>query len=87
MINQISTAVIQELSLDWILNPISTNAFFQHYWEKEALFIDRNDSTYYNNLLQVEEMDALINISHRLNPSSLRVMKKQELLPSSKYTD
>lgn len=46
-------------SLDWVLNPVSKQDFFENYWEKKPLLINRENSEYFQNLLsstQIEEM-------------------------------
>lgn len=48
-----------DYSLDWVLDPVSKDDFFENYWEKKPLLINRERKSYYSELLssiQIEKM-------------------------------
>ena len=47
-------------NLDRLLAPVSAETFFAEYWEKKPLYIPRNDPSYYEGLVSLDRIDALI---------------------------
>ena len=47
-------------SFDALLSPISSDTFFEEYWQKKPLFVAREDRSYYDGLPSVDEFDSLI---------------------------
>lgn len=47
-------------SLQWLINPVSTEVFFKEYWEKQPLVIKRNQPNYFSSLLSLDEVDRVI---------------------------
>ncbi|KAJ8945086.1 hypothetical protein NQ318_005266 [Aromia moschata] len=43
----------------WLIAPVSPKKFFEKYWERETLFIERNKATYYSNILTTEKLDGI----------------------------
>ncbi len=50
-------------SLDWLLAPIDTGTFFDEYWEKRPLLVNRNDAAYFTSLPGIDDVDSLIGAS------------------------
>jgi hypothetical protein len=50
-------------SLDWLLAPIDTGTFFDEYWEKRPLLVNRNDAAYYTSLPGIDDVDSLIGVT------------------------
>lgn len=46
--------------IEWLLNPMSPEHFFNDLWEKKPLFVKRNDPNYYNKLFSFEEFDKIL---------------------------
>jgi hypothetical protein len=49
--------------LEWLLRPHSASAFLRDCWEQTPYLIERNDASYYADLLSMEDMDALISVT------------------------
>jgi ribosomal protein L16 Arg81 hydroxylase len=49
-----------DLELSSLLAPTGADQFFRDYWEKEALFIDREDPSCYAGILTSADIDAVI---------------------------
>jgi ribosomal protein L16 Arg81 hydroxylase len=47
-------------SLEWLINPVSKEVFFEEYWEKQPLVIKRNQPNYFGALLSLDEVDRII---------------------------
>lgn len=43
-----------------LIQPISPEVFFNHYWEQRPLHISRNNSDYYSDLFSVKDIDTLL---------------------------
>jgi len=43
-----------------IFSPITHHEFFSTYWEKEPLHIQRKDSTYFADLVSIQDIDTLL---------------------------
>lgn len=67
-----------------LMEPISAPEFFNTYWEKEPLIIHREQEAYFNELFSIETVDQVLDL-HRPTGSSIRVVKNQEPLLSTKY--
>ena len=67
-----------------LIHPITLNDFKEKHWDKKVLLIRRKDTTYYESLLTIAKVDEVLDL-HRPKGASLRVVKNQEPLSSSKY--
>lgn len=47
-------------SLEWLIKPISTETFFNEYWEKQPLVIRRAEREYFAPLLSLDDVDRVI---------------------------
>ena len=47
-------------SLKYCLSPITESCFFEKYWEKQPLFIKRNDPTHFQEILSLEMIDEYL---------------------------
>jgi ribosomal protein L16 Arg81 hydroxylase len=47
-------------SLQWLINPVSKEVFFEEYWEKQPLVVKRNQPNYFSSLLSLDEVDRVI---------------------------
>lgn len=47
-------------SLDWLIHPTSKKAFFEQYFEKQALVVKRSQPDYFANLLSLDDIDRVI---------------------------
>ena len=48
------------MSLNFLLNPITTKTFFQDFWETQVLHINRNDSSYFRSLRDSISLEQII---------------------------
>ncbi|XP_016946296.1 bifunctional lysine-specific demethylase and histidyl-hydroxylase NO66 [Drosophila biarmipes] len=52
--------------LQWILNPVKTEHFFEDFWEKNACLVQRKNPKYYSDLISFKMIDEML-IRHRLD--------------------
>lgn len=45
--------------LERLLNPIKTRDFFQTAWDREPLYVGRNDPSWFNEFFRISDLDAL----------------------------
>lgn len=74
------------LDLSRILYPISLETFFNDYWEKGPLIIERKDNNYYKDLLTMSDVDNIIT-STDLKFPEIRLAKYGTKIPSQEYTN
>lgn len=46
--------------LEWLLDPVGKEVFFEKYWEKQPLVVKRNQPDYFASLLSFDEIDRVI---------------------------
>ncbi len=49
-----------EPSLEWLIEPVSKELFFNDYWEKRPLVVRREQPNYFASLLSLDEVDRVI---------------------------
>jgi ribosomal protein L16 Arg81 hydroxylase len=55
-------------SLEWLIAPITKEAFFAEYWEKQPLVVKRDKSNYFASLLSFGEIDRVLTTLDRRYP-------------------
>jgi ribosomal protein L16 Arg81 hydroxylase len=55
-------------SLEWLINPVSKELFFESYWEKQPLVVQRNQPNYFSPLLSLDEVDRVLTTLDRRYP-------------------
>jgi ribosomal protein L16 Arg81 hydroxylase len=55
-------------SLEWLISPISSDEFFEAYWEKLPLVVRRDRPDYFGSLLSLDEVDRVITTLDRRYP-------------------
>ena len=68
-----------------IISPISVDEFNCRYWEREFLFVQRNDSVLFKDILTLEDLDEFLTRSDLRYPA-LRVIQEGKQIPLSAYT-
>lgn len=74
-----------KFDLEKLLSPYSIDDFFNNNWEKEPLVIQRQESSYYSNLLTIETLDRILSTSNITYPT-LRLVKNGSDIPSQVFT-
>lgn len=46
--------------LEWLLQPVTTEQFFEQYWEKRPLVVSRRRAAYYQPLLSLDDIDRCL---------------------------
>lgn len=46
--------------LQWLINPVTQEVFFEEYWEKQPLVVKRNQPNYFSSLLSLDEVDRVL---------------------------
>ncbi|KAH8368417.1 hypothetical protein KR084_011327, partial [Drosophila pseudotakahashii] len=52
--------------LNWIINPVKSEDFFNDFWEKNACLVQRKNPKYYSDLISFKMIDEML-IRHRLD--------------------
>lgn len=55
-------------SLDWLINPVTKQKYFDDYWEKKPLVVKRDEPEYFGSLLSLDEIDRVITTLDRRYP-------------------
>jgi ribosomal protein L16 Arg81 hydroxylase len=72
-------------SLEWLINPISREAFFESYWEKQTLVVKRNQPDYFKSLLSLDEVDRVLTTLDRRYPD-ITLKNASREIKSDDYT-
>lgn len=73
-----------DLSMDWLLAPVTKEDFFANYYERKYLHIPRADHSYHSSLLSIEAVDELL-YSQVVRFPSVRMTNSKEEVPPEKY--
>ena len=71
--------------LEWLIQPITTEKFFQEYWEKKPLVIQRECAEYYHSLLTLDEVDRVLTTLDLRYPNVVLKNTARDI-PSEDYT-
>jgi len=71
--------------LEWLIQPITTERFFQECWEKKPLVIQRDCAEYYHSLLTLDEVDRVLTTLDLRYPNVVLKNAAREI-PSEDYT-
>ena len=69
MEKRLSSCLELPVSLDWLINPTTTAAFFNEYWEQNPLVISRRRSDYFSSVLSLDDVDRAITSLNLTYPS------------------
>ncbi|MGH9731298.1 MAG: cupin domain-containing protein [Candidatus Acidiferrales bacterium] len=72
-------------SLEWLINPVSREAFFESYWEKQTLVVKRNQPDYFKSLLSLDEVDRVLTTLDRRYPD-ITLKNASREIKSADYT-
>ena len=71
-------------SLSALLAPVSLEEFFSEYYEKKFLYIERNDETYFDDILNADDIDVFL--QNRIIPTqSIRIVEAGKDLPLREF--
>lgn len=68
-----------------MISPLTKEEFFAHYYEKQYLYLARNNENYYNAILNTDDIDLFFQ-NKTLLSSGLRVVKEGQILPSVQWS-
>ena len=72
-------------SLEWLIQPIKKETFFEEYWERRPLVVKRESPNYFESLLSFGEIDRVLTTLDRRYPEiSLKNASRE--LTSAEYT-
>ena len=71
--------------LDWLIHPITSERFFQEYWERKPLVVQRDCAEYYHSLLTLAEIDRVLTTLDLRYPNVVLKNAAREV-PSEDYT-
>lgn len=72
-------------SLEYLLDPISTEEFFEEYYEKKVLHISKNSPDKFHNYFKESDVDKILTQQGLTFPNT-RLVKLNEDLPSKDFT-
>lgn len=72
-------------SLEWLINPARKQEFFESYWEKRPLVVNRHCPNYFNQLLSLQEVDRVLTTLDRHYPDVTLKNASREIT-ASEYT-
>src|SRR5438046_1787131 len=55
-------------SLEWLISPVNKKCFFQDYWEKKPLVVNRKQRNYFETLFSLDEADRVLTTLDRRYP-------------------
>lgn len=68
-----------------LIAPVTLQAFYRRYWEREALFLPANDVRRFSDLLSISDLDDYLSRSDLRSPA-LRLVKSGSQIPVQSYT-
>lgn len=71
--------------LEWLIDPVSREIFFQDYWEKQPLVINRDQPNYFDSLLSLNEVDRVLTTLDRRYPD-VTLKNARRRLSDDEYT-
>ncbi len=74
-----------DFSLQWIIDPVARDEFFEAYWEARPLVISRNVPGYFDPLLSLDEIDRVITTLNLSHPD-LQLVSSAEDIRAPQYT-
>jgi ribosomal protein L16 Arg81 hydroxylase len=72
-------------SLDWLINPTTTAAFFNEYWEQKPLVVRRGRNDYFSSVLSLDDVDRAITSLNLTYPNITLKNADREVRPTD-YT-
>ncbi len=72
-------------SLEWLIDPVSKQVFFEEYWEKRPLVVRRNRSNYFSSLLSLDQIDLVITTLDRRYPE-ISLKNARQRVADDEYT-
>lgn len=68
-----------------LISPTNNDNFFQNYWEKDFLYVQRKNQRFYEDILTIEGLDKYFQNQH-ISPSFLSIQKDQKSCPIEQWT-
>lgn len=72
-------------SLEWLIDPVSAQTFFEDYWEKQTLVVKHNQPNYFHSLLSLDEVDRVLTTLDRRYPD-ITLKNANREITSDDYT-
>ena len=72
-------------SLDWLISPTTTAAFFNEYWEQKPLVVRRGRNDYFSSVLSLDDVDRAITSLNLTYPNITLKNADREVRPTD-YT-
>ena len=71
--------------VEWLIHPITRERFFEEYWERKPLVVQRECADYYRSLLTLDEVDRVLTTLDLRYPNVVLKNAAREV-PSQDYT-
>jgi ribosomal protein L16 Arg81 hydroxylase len=72
--------------LKWLIDPIGADKFYDEYFERQPLLIERDDVNYYDKVLSVPEIEGLFEIARNLSNFDVSLSNADRELKPSDYS-
>jgi hypothetical protein len=69
------------LSFEWLIHPVSPDAFFTHYYEKQPLLVEGGDPARFGSLLSIQAIDRYLATGSPCHPDVFLVDAARQLKP------
>jgi ribosomal protein L16 Arg81 hydroxylase len=77
--------LIESMTFEEIIHPISLKEFFEEYYEKKMLHIPRQNSAYYHRFIHPNEIDLHLQLKQTYSPN-VKVLKDGKFIPPVLYS-
>jgi hypothetical protein len=76
---------MNNFSFEHLIGPVTTDVFFQRFWEKAFVHNQRNDPDYFEEVLTIADIDAFLG-QQILIPESIKIVDTGSNVPAEKWT-
>jgi ribosomal protein L16 Arg81 hydroxylase len=80
-----SACVPADWPLEWLIHPISKEVFFQEYWEKKPLVVNRKQPNYFKSLLTLDQVDCALTTLDLRHPN-ITLKNAEKRVTADDYT-
>lgn len=75
-----------EKKLGWMIHPILPNVFFESYLEAKPFIVSRDQSDYYDELINLNKIDKILRLSQNLCSINVEVLHAEKPIDTTLYT-
>lgn len=76
---------MERKSLQWLLRPFDSQAFFDEYYERRPFLLRRTDDSYYSDILTLEDIQKVLSSGSHLGNYPIKMVKNGSTIHQSEY--